>query len=78
MIDKEYLLIGKGLWNFFKYIYGGTEIKRFAIVKDKTGNLYRNVQLPYVKLNIMKRGEKIKCSKWFISNYRTSIRYFKQ
>ena len=59
-MDRDYILICKGLWKFFKMQYGGIEIKRYAIERDKVGKLYRNIQLPAVKIAVMRRGERLK------------------
>ena len=78
MMDRDYILICRGLWKFFRVFYGGIEIKRYAIDKDKVGRLYRNVFLPQVKVAIMRRGERLKAPKLVVSNYRTSLTDFKK
>ena len=78
VIDRDFILICKGLWKFFKTFYGGIEIKRFAIDKDKIGQLYRDVFLPTVKVAIMRRGERLKMPKFVTANYRTTLLDFKR
>jgi hypothetical protein len=78
VMDRDYILICKGLWSFFKKNYGGIEIKRYAIQKDKICQLYRNVELPTTKVVIMRRGERLKPSKFVTVNYRTSLIDFKK
>jgi hypothetical protein len=77
-MDRDYILICKGLWTFFKTFYGGQTIRRFAIERDKSGRLYRNVMLPFVKVVVMKRGEKLKAPKYVVANFRTSMYEFKK
>ena len=78
IMDRDYILICKGLWKFFYMIYGGIEIKRYAIERDKIGRLYRNVQLPSIKVAVMRRGDRLKQPKLVIGNHRTSVADFKQ
>ena len=78
VMDRDYILICRGLWNYFKTFYGGQTIRRYAIERDKSGRLYRNVMLPFVKVVVMKRGEKLKPPKFVVANFRTPIVEFKK
>jgi hypothetical protein len=77
-MDRDFILICRGLWQFFKLFYGGIEIKRYAIQRDKVGKLYRNVMLPQVKVAVMRRGDRLKMPKYVIVNHRTSMIDFKR
>ena len=78
VMDRDFILICKGLWQYFKTFYGGLELKRYAIERDKCGRLHRSVFLPMVKTVIMRRGEKLKPARYVVSNFRTTISDFKK
>ena len=76
-MDRDYILISKGMWHYFSMIYGGMEVKRYSITKDKHGGLYRTINLPRIKVTVMKRGEQLIPARWVHVAQRTSVQEFK-
>lgn len=73
IMDRDFILICRPLWKFFLHHYGGVELRRFAIEKDKSGRLYRNIFSPMLKVVFLTRGLLSSQPRFLICNHRTTV-----
>lgn len=65
-IDRDFIMVPVSIWDFFRTAYCSLinqtccEIRRFSIIKDRIGRLYRTPKVPLLKLTLMSRGEPCK------------------
>ena len=74
---REFFIVPKSVWKFFYTAYRGPEIKRYSIVKNRTGQLYRSVRVPLIKICLMRRGDHIRQPKLLPLALRTTIEALK-
>jgi hypothetical protein len=62
-LDWDFIMVPVALWDFFRTGYSSPvnqntcEIKRYSIIKDRVGRLFRTPKVPLLKLSILTRGE---------------------
>lgn len=57
-------------------IYQGQTVRRFSVVQNRSGALFRMSNLPIIQLSLMKRGDKLKIPKMMPLELRTTGKKF--
>ena len=78
LIDgKEFFVVPKCVWKLFYTAYRGPEIRRYSIVKNRSGQLHRTVKVPFVRVCLMRRGDSMRQPKLLPLALRTTLEAFK-
>ena len=75
---RDLIVLPRSAWQLFKTLYSGKDIIRFSIVKNRLGFLFRPLNVPLIRLCVMRRGDQIRLPKYIPIQFRTTLEQFKR
>ena len=74
--QRDFIIVPRGVWLYLSALYKGQMVRRFSVIQNRTGALFRMCNVPVIKLSLMRRGEKLKMPKLVPLELRTTIGKF--
>ena len=74
---KDFIVVPKGIWKYFQRKYLGQEIKRYSIIQNRIGVLFRNPWVLMLRVCLMKRGSPLQQPRYLPIAPHTCVTKFK-